>query len=284
MTALASREWNAQTAEAVRRSLAAARTVDDLFVVAAIEARERCGYGRAIVLDIADGYLRADITAAPADDASEALRHRVIAAPVPLTDGSLEADLARGVPPGHHAESIVAARLHLEDAMLAPITSERMPIAMLVADRPEPGSGAEEALGVLAHFVGLALTALVLRVRLDELSTEIRYLTASAHALLHEAQNAPISLPRDHGQGPVFAHAGPMRHRRDSDDGLLSRREREIMELVAAGRSNAEIAAELHLSADTVKTYVGRLFRKLGAANRVGAVVAYLQHHAPEAR
>ncbi|WP_338759093.1 response regulator transcription factor [Nocardia vulneris] len=53
----------------------------------------------------------------------------------------------------------------------------------------------------------------------------------------------------------------------------LTGREREVLEHVAAGRSNAEIAATLHLSVATVKTHVGRLLTKLSVRDRAQLVV-----------
>jgi DNA-binding NarL/FixJ family response regulator len=62
-----------------------------------------------------------------------------------------------------------------------------------------------------------------------------------------------------------------------SGDGLVSAnltdREREVLRLMAAGLSNVEIAGELYLGIQTVKTHVGNVLAKLGARDRTQAVI-----------
>jgi DNA-binding NarL/FixJ family response regulator len=63
---------------------------------------------------------------------------------------------------------------------------------------------------------------------------------------------------------------GARRRRSAGGDGLagLSGREREVADLVALGRTNKEIAAELFLSEKTVESHMSRLFGKLGVRSR----------------
>ncbi|MEO5875684.1 MAG: response regulator transcription factor [Streptosporangiaceae bacterium] len=69
-----------------------------------------------------------------------------------------------------------------------------------------------------------------------------------------------------------FARAdrAPALHR---DLSVLTPREREVLHLLGRGRSNTELAADLHLSEATVKTHVARIFAKLNLRDRAQAVV-----------
>ena len=101
----------------------------------------------------------------------------------------------------------------------------------------------------------------------DELTSAIRTVAAG------EAVLAPTATRRLIDQ---FAPLLPDPDRQDDRDTVLSTltdRERTVFAQLATGRSNREIATELHLSEGTVKIHVGRILTKLGLRDRVQAVV-----------
>jgi DNA-binding NarL/FixJ family response regulator len=96
-------------------------------------------------------------------------------------------------------------------------------------------------------------------------------IAAVRHARDGEAVLSPGVTRRLIDRFAVDAHP----HRQDALTRLetLTGREREILLEVGLGRTNAQIAAALHLSEATVKTHVTRLFEKLGATNRVQVAI-----------
>jgi DNA-binding CsgD family transcriptional regulator len=76
----------------------------------------------------------------------------------------------------------------------------------------------------------------------------------------------PVLVPTPSASAPFV----PNEKRRD--DLGITRREMEILELVARGLSNREIAEKLFVSENTVKTHCSRAFDKLGAKRRTQAV------------
>lgn len=75
---------------------------------------------------------------------------------------------------------------------------------------------------------------------------------------------------------PGIRRAGRADPKRRSPVDVLSRRERQVADLVAAGDSNREIAAALYISEKTVEAHVARIFAELGVTRR-GRVAVVVQ-------
>lgn len=63
----------------------------------------------------------------------------------------------------------------------------------------------------------------------------------------------------------------------DDSSSRITSREREVLELLADGLDNGDVAAQLFVSRETVKSHLGKLSRKLGARNRTHAVAIALR-------
>lgn len=268
---------------ALQRRLHGCATVGQLLAEASSEGARLCGFTRGVVLSVVEGHLSSNGMSAIPDPVSDALRRRCQAEPIVLTARSEEAEVIRRAEGSRRERasegSVVKRALGLEEYVLAAVVPESHAVALVVLDRAEPAVTEEDRAiaDLFAHLLGLAVIRVVLRLRMHELSAEIRHLTASAHALMHEAQEAPIALTSDLGQGPVFTTAGQRAMLPSRLGELLNAREREIAALMVEGRSNREIGEELHLAPDTVKAHVARLVRKLRASNRVEAVARYME-------
>ena len=93
-----------------------------------------------------------------------------------------------------------------------------------------------------------------------------------ARAVLAAAQGEALIAPAVTARllaAFASSHAGAVREPIDP----LTPREEAVLDLVAVGRTNAEVADELFLSLSTVKTHIGALMTKLSARNRVELVI-----------
>ncbi|MFI8879287.1 response regulator [Streptomyces sp. NPDC055243] len=107
---------------------------------------------------------------------------------------------------------------------------------------------------------------LLKRARPAEIVNAVR-LVAEGESLLFPA--AVRQLACAYGQRPGNAQA-----RAALDRAALTEREADVLRLMARGLSNAEIAAELVVGAETVKSHVSSVLAKLGARDRTQAVIA----------
>lgn len=88
--------------------------------------------------------------------------------------------------------------------------------------------------------------------------------------------------PGDTGENPIVGSAGSaaFADRTGGDLGLTDR-EMQILTLIAQGYSNLEIAGEIHLGINTIKTHIRSAYRKIRATNRSEAVAWGIRHGLP---
>ncbi len=101
-------------------------------------------------------------------------------------------------------------------------------------------------------------------VRREEVVQAVRAV-AAGKGFLHPDVTRPF-LER---VGPLAMHAGIQ---------PLSKREQEVLEELATGKSTREIAEALGLGDETVKSHLSRIYQKLNASDRVQAVVVAMRH------
>jgi DNA-binding NarL/FixJ family response regulator len=171
-------------------------------------------------------------------------------------------------------EAVEAARRLRPDVVLMDI---RMPrLDGLEATRRLAGPSASNPVKVLIlttfdldEYVYEALRAgasgfLLKDVRREDLVAAVR-VVAAGEALL--APSITKRLIGEFARRPRPVHAAPAALE------VLTAREREVLGLMSRGHSNAEIAAELVISEQTVKTHVGNVLAKLGLRDRIHAVI-----------
>ncbi|WP_353948176.1 response regulator transcription factor [Sporolactobacillus sp. Y61] len=101
--------------------------------------------------------------------------------------------------------------------------------------------------------------------------------TSSAEEIIeaiHKAHNGKTVLDGKVAQKIVAGY-----HRQPALSDQLTEREREVLRLIADGRSNAEIAKVLFIGIKTVKTHVSSILGKLNVSDRTQAAVYAYQHH-----
>jgi LuxR family transcriptional regulator, regulator of acetate metabolism len=171
----------------------------------------------------------------------------------------------------------------------APLVVGSQVIGVIHADR-----GAGEALDVLDRDVlwefatGLAQAyeSSVLRRTLRDERDQMREFLEWLRARSSELTDAPVTLAAGGHAPPASLPPAPLapepassgaRDDRVVFEGLLTRRELDVLRLLAEGATNRQVADALVISSGTVKFHVGSILRKLHAANRAEAVTRYLR-------
>ncbi|WMT39790.1 response regulator transcription factor [Paenibacillus sp. D2_2] len=102
--------------------------------------------------------------------------------------------------------------------------------------------------------------------------------TVSADELIHALQQASRGMPVMTGEIAQALTRGLRQRTVQGDDTDLTEREKEVLLLIAEGKSNKEIGEELHISIKTVKTHVSNLLMKCDLEDRTQlAIYAHRQ-------
>jgi NarL family two-component system response regulator LiaR len=163
-------------------------------------------------------------------------------------------------------------------------TSTRPDVVLLDLYMPElDGHGVLAALRSTAHP-----PAVVVLTSATEDEHLVRAMEAGATSYLLKTATAEqvIVTVRDAAAGTarlspaLLGRLTQALHRPPAPDPLspLSPRERDVLQLIAGGRSNRQIARELGIGEQTVKTHVSNILTKLGLQDRVQAAIFALRH------
>ena len=172
----------------------------------------------------------------------------------------------------------------------APIMPEGRVIGFLHADcymrRRHVDEFCRDVLWMFAQGVGYAFQRTVLSERLHTLRAEVGRLTFDITKVTDELVDAEVEVtPIDRENVAMVRSADTTLAADHSPAGsALTRREIDVLRLMATGETNAGIAARLIISEGTVKSHVKHILRKLGAANRAEAVCRYLRMQATHAQ
>jgi two-component system nitrate/nitrite response regulator NarL len=160
---------------------------------------------------------------------------------------------------------------------LAAIREHRPAVALL--DYRMPGmDGAQVAAAVIRD--GLPTRVLLISAH-DDAAIVYHAIQEGASGFLPKESTraeivaAVINCSRGHDvlpAGLAAGLAGEIRRRAEPAGPALSPREREVLDLIADGKTIPAIASQLFLSPSTVKTHVQRLYEKLGVGDRAAAV------------
>ena len=277
---------------AVQEGLSKLRAVDDVATIvdrAPRELVESCGFDRAVLFRVHEGRMVME-SAYFGDDHDGAEKMVAFAQSVaPLLDHMLiETQMIRRRAPAIVRDARNDPRVNRQivdfsmtrSYVAAPVMPTGTVIGFLHAERLYSGRTVDEidrdTVWAFAEGFGYAYERTVLLERMRRQHEEVRRALASADEAARALQDADLDLRKIEPieRSPAARSLAEVQTRVMA---MLTRREVEVLRLMAAGRTNQQIADELVISAGTVKSHVKRVLRKLNATNRAEAASAYVR-------
>jgi DNA-binding CsgD family transcriptional regulator len=300
LLALRAMQVERAAAEQHRRSETLARLHDAMVALRPIESPEQllerstkeacqaCGFDRAVLLRVEGSTLVPESVYIEGDPAWAAeLLAASRAAPMPLQMGINETEALRRRRPlivrdatGEPGVPEMAHVYGTTSYVAAPIVPEGRVIGFLHADYcHHPDRIVDEfdrdALFAFAEGFGFAYERAMLLHRLRAQGAEVRHLLSSAEAVVRSHAEAELELVRMGDAGLASARSTAGLAAPAALNEVLTRRECEVLRLLAAGHSNSTIAEQLVVSEATVKSHVQRILRRLNVRNRIEAAAVY---------
>jgi DNA-binding NarL/FixJ family response regulator len=144
--------------------------------------------------------------------------------------------------------------------------------------RPAPGAREreKELLETLREGGEITPATAAMRTSLtvDEASEMLEELARKGH-LERQAEEGVTAYSLGESRKKALPNGGPAPDTNQATTRLedpLSQRELEVLDLLAMGKTNSEVARDLFVSVGTVKSHTGNIYRKLGARNRTEAL------------
>lgn len=274
----------------VQEGLSKLRAIDEVATIvdrAPRELVESCGFDRAVLFRVHAGRMVME-SAYFGDDVEGAEKMVAFAQSVapPLDHMLLETQMIR-----RHAPAIVRDARNdprvnrpiidfslTRSYVAAPVMPTGRVIGFLHADRLYSGRTVDnidrDTVWAFAEGFGYAFERTVLMERMRRQHVEVRSALATAEQAAQALQDADLELRKV--EPVVRSTASRMLAETASRvNEILTRREVEVLRLMADGRTNQQIADELVITPGTVKSHVKRVLRKMHATNRAEAASIY---------
>ena len=262
----------------------------------------RCGFDRAFISRVQDSLWFAEACHVEGDPewAEEIVRAgRTQPQRLDHPDLLLEAEMVRrrgpllvtDVKSDRRVHGPIADVSRSRSYVAAPIMPEDRIIGFLHADcymlRRHVDADDRAVLSMFAEGFGYALQRTVLVERLYGLRNQVQTMTRSMGAVMDDLCGADTELrcsaQDDASDAPVQPTGVAFVQPTSRLETLLTRREIEVLRLMAMGKSNGQIAESLVISSGTVKSHVARILRKTRASNRAEAVFRFTRLAGPAA-
>ncbi len=264
--------------------LRACKTPQELIEAAPAELIRTLGVSRAMVSRVRGSLWTPELLAVAegVDPQEEQFRQYIAETEIPLAHMLMETELVRRRipvlvtdPTGHprtYKPLVEASRSSSYAA--SPIMPTTRVIGFFHVDRfgqaLPVGPEDRDSLWVFAEHFGLLYERSVLVERLEFQRTRLHELLSATSHSLDDISEAAVTLERREPAPASEPRPGTIR--RSPLASLLTAREQEVLELMASGATNNQIARELVVSGGHDRSHVKRILRKLRVDNRAGAV------------